>query len=323
MSRIISKLRKYVKYNILGYQDFNQRHVNYEYERFQRYALGKGQTHIYDYLDTQLKIYIHIIEKGFSFNHIKKGFGKEKLMTILNLLKQCEDENYFPESYYKAVRILSFYCKYADENNVDISYIDKRYRTEKDLSDVGYAVFSDVEILDKMNFYDFAHARHSIRYFSSKKVSNDDIINAVKLAQTAPSACNREAVNVYCLTDTKKIESVLEIQEGAKGFENVTALFIITAKLSRYTYIKEYSTPYVDGGIFMMNLMYALNYYKIASCPLMFDDSEIYGGTVRKIVDIPKGEVIIGLIASGIYSDNDIKYAKSTRQEVENTLKML
>ena len=60
----------------------------------------------------------------------------------------------------------------------------------------------------------------------------------------------------------------------------------------------------------MMNLMYALNYYKIASCPLMFDDSEIYGGTVREIVDIPKGEVIIGLIASGLYSDNDIKYAK-------------
>ena len=124
-----------------------------------------------------------------------------------------------------------------------------------------------------MNFYDFAHNRHSFRYFDDSPLQEKDVFDAVKLAQTAPSACNRQSVKVYCVLNKKTCDEVLDIQQGAKGFEGVNGVFVITANVKRYAGVKEYSAPYVDGSIFLMNLLYSLNYYGIATCPLLFDDN--------------------------------------------------
>ena len=52
-------------------------HCRYEFERFMKYSiLGKTKENP-RFICTQLKLYIHVIEKGFSMKNTKVGFGKE------------------------------------------------------------------------------------------------------------------------------------------------------------------------------------------------------------------------------------------------------
>ena len=53
-----------------------------------------------------------------------------------------------------------------------------------------------------------AHSRHSVRNYSSRTISEEIIAKAVELAQTAPSACNRQATKIYAITSTSKINAI-------------------------------------------------------------------------------------------------------------------
>lgn len=303
-------------------------HCRYEFERFMKYSiLGKTKENP-RFICTQLKLYIHVIEKGFSMKNTKVGFGKEKLKCIVNwldMLNESGNRDYDRSVYKEAVSILNYYHGYALENGVDDSFIPERYLDQSvDVSEIGSRRFSVEEMrnLNNMNFYDFAHARHSFRYYRDIPLKRADIENAVRLAQTAPSACNRQSVKVYCINEKEKSAKILKIQEGANGFEGVNSVFIVTSDIADYTYQKEYSAAYVDGALFIMNLLYSLNYYNIASCPLMFDDCELYGKQVREIIDIPQNEIIVGIVSAGYYEDGDMVAAYSKRKDLSEVLIM-
>lgn len=312
--------RRINKYFIGPY--LNYKHNRYEYNRFFKYSLAGLNHKDLKNLATQLKVYIHIIEKGFSFKNMKHGFGLEKLKYIVSLMQDYKKNGgiqYNEEIYIKGMGILALYSDYAKENNIDVSFIPKEFLKGSHL--VGVERFSKKDDLQAMNFEEFARNRHSYRYFSSRTINDDVIKNAVNLAQTSPSACNRQSVKVYYTTQHEKCNNLLNVPVGAKGFENTRCVLIVTASLSSYTHINEYNTAYIDGGIFLMNLLYSLQYYGLASCPLLFDDNLSDGDKLREIIDIPKEEVVVGIIASGYYSDEPMKYSKSIRVPLDKILK--
>ena len=67
------------------------------------------------------------------------------------------------------------------------------------------------------DFQTLAYSRHSVRDFSDKPLSVEQVKKAVKLAQTAPSACNRQSSRIIHVIDREKCEKILNIQGGAKG----------------------------------------------------------------------------------------------------------
>lgn len=103
--------------------------------------------------------------------------------------------------------------------------------------------------IDKLNFQDFAYARHSVRQFSERRLPVKRIKDAVKLSQTAPSACNRQSTRIIYISDREKCKKILEIQGGAKG-HTLTDLLLAARNLSLYRYLSEMDLPYLDGGIF-------------------------------------------------------------------------
>lgn len=166
------------------------------------------------------------------------------------------------------------------------------------------------------DFQTLAYSRHSVRDFSDKPLSVEKIKKVVKLAQTAPSACNRQSSRIIHVTDREKCEKILNIQGGAKG-HSITELLLLVSDLSLYRFLSEMDTPYLDSGIFLMNLLYSCTYYGIDTCPLIWDDYGEKGTELRRILPIGKNMHVIAVIQIGEHRENSV-HAISHRRPVED-----
>ena len=275
----------------------------------------------------ELRILTHTIEKGLSLPVIKDGFGKEKIKTILSLLdKFIEIGNfeYDADAFYNGVAIVDRYMNEAPKHNCDISYINldkyKKYG-ETDIKYFGVQYFDSKKFqkVKNINFEQLAHLRHSIRYFSDKALSEEIIDAAIELANTAPSACNRQDVRIIHVKDKNLCKRIMDIQGGCKG-HSITELLLVASDLRLYRYTSEICTPYLDCGIFIMNLLYSFTYYGISTCPLIWDDYGEKGKLIRDYIHIPNYLHIVALIQIGFYPEENGKYAISHRSKLKHIL---
>lgn len=278
----------------------------------------------------ELRILTHTIEKGMALPKIRKGFGKEKIKKILGLMDKyisIQNSEYDQEAFDYAYAILEKYIDNAAENECDISFIDlNKYQSYKknQIEFCGTEIFDSQKLLsqiDSMNFEEFAKNRHSVRDFAVGTVDESIIRKAVELAQTAPSACNRQSTRVHYIQNRDICKNVLDLQGGAKG-HTVSSVIVLTSELSLYRHTSEFKTPYLDSGIYLMNLLYALTYYGIGTCPLIWNDDGEKAEEIRRFVDIPWSEQIVAIIQVGHYATNECKYAASNRRAVFDVLKI-
>lgn len=157
-----------------------------------------------------------------------------------------------------------------------------------------------------------------MRNFSENQLPFERIKAAVKLAQTAPSACNRQSARVVYIRDREKCKKILDIQGGSKG-HSLTNLLLVVSDLSLYRYLSEINTPYLDGGIFLMNLLYACTYYEIATCPLIWDDYSEKGVKLRSLIPLKEQFHVIAIVQIGMFEENS-HYAVSLKRRLEDIL---
>lgn len=270
------------------------------------------------------------MKKEWALPKIRKGFGKEKIKKILELMDKyisIQNSEYDQEAFDYAYAILEKYIDNAAENECDISFIDlNKYQSYKknQIEFCGTEIFDSQKLLsqiDSMNFEEFAKNRHSVRDFAVGTVDESIIRKAVELAQTAPSACNRQSTRVHYIQNRDICKNVLDLQGGAKG-HTVSSVIVLTSELSLYRHTSEFKTPYLDSGIYLMNLLYALTYYGIGTCPLIWNDDGEKAEEIRRFVDIPWSEQIVAIIQVGHYATNECKYAASNRRAVFDVLKI-
>lgn len=145
-----------------------------------------------------------------------------------------------------------------------------------------------------------------------------ELIDAIKLAQTAPSACNRQPTNVHIITDYSMIQQCLSMQNGNRGFGDLAdKLLIITGDLQTVLGAQEFFDLNTNVGIFIMNLSYALYYHQIGHCILNWYAMPNIDRSLRKITKIPKEENIVAFIVCG-YVPDKFKVAVSPRFKVED-----
>lgn len=125
----------------------------------------------------------------------------------------------------------------------------------------------------------------------------------------------------YYIQNRDICKNVLDLQGGAKG-HTVSSVIVLTSELSLYRHTSEFKTPYLDSGIYLMNLLYALTYYGIGTCPLIWNDDGEKAEEIRRFVDIPWSEQIVAIIQVGHYATNECKYAASNRRAVFDVLKI-
>ena len=85
----------------------------------------------------------------------------------------------------------------------------------------------DFENDSAIDYRKFLASRHSVREYSTKKLDEKDLKKAIETAILSPSACNRQMIKVYYISDPAKAKKVVNVAQGFGGFEKDTINTII------------------------------------------------------------------------------------------------
>ena len=268
----------------------------------------------------------HVVEKGLAMPEMRLGFGTEKILELLRFIDQYV-ERYEKKDmpYIMAVNVLKTYSAIHRENS---------YRLGDDIqSKIDALPNFEIEEIYKKNDYtaeeffskrdcafpEFADARKSVRnYDTGKSIPLDDLIDAIRIASTAPSACDRQPARVHIITDREKVKKCLALQNGNRGFGQLTdKLLVVCGDLRTVLGAQEYFDLNTNVGIFMMNLSYALYYKKIGHCILNWYALPDVDRELRKIISIPEEENVTAFISCGVVPER-FRIAVSPRFEAEH-----
>lgn len=252
-----------------------------------------------------LMITSHVLEKGITMPDRRMGFGYDHVRDIV---EKC---NYAIKNY--------------SENHIEIQstlkdleqYIQLHesvnYELPKDISNgikelLKYKTTDTIECFESTSkdifkettgFYEFAHSRHTVRWYSNEKIEKEILVKAIKLAQTAPSACNRQSTKVYVIDTKEKKEAVLKLQNGNRGFGHLADKILLVTSDMKFWSFKTRTSAYLDAGIFIMNLLYSLHYYKICACTLNAHLSIKNRKRLKSVIGYSKSEMPIVFITIG------------------------
>lgn len=280
-----------------------------------------------DFLTNRLLIIGHGIEKGITMPNRRLGFGLSNVRNAISLCNEyLEKHGNNGDEFQIILNILREYLQIHENANYELpNDVCKSIRDllkNKTINDNNCFELSKELFFHKYStFSDFAYSRHSCRHFSNENISDQIIKDVVTLAKTAPSACNRQSVRVYCLSGTSK-DFILSIQNGNRGFgKSINKILMITFKQPSYDYDIQ-NAGYLDAGIFTMNLLYALHDYKLGACTL---NAFLNPKNIRKIykeTGINETEVPVVFIGIGIPAEN-INVANSARITTEEILRFV
>lgn len=244
---------------------------------FYRNSLCSGLNSENKYLGA-IALKAHVVEKGITMPNRRYNFGEENLLDLICLCNEYIECHYNTQrtQFKAAISVIFEYEHIHIENNKDIpmrlsNAIENLHKTFPQYS-INPQIAIDKHIMfQKGDFKYIAEHRHSIRHFCGT-IPLEKVKAAIKLAQTAPSACNRQPIHVHIVdkTDNEHLfHKILDLQKGNRGFgPNADKLLIVTSIADVYIGLPERNLMYIDGGIFTMNLLYALHYYEIAACTL-------------------------------------------------------
>lgn len=252
----------------------------------------------------------HVLEKGITMPERRLGFGEQMVRNLINRTKNTIDE--WGDDYVEvqaALNDLEQYLQIHSDTGYELSedirggiksLLDHKHNNTQDCYNM---TFNDY-FKTCSDFYEFAHQRHTVRWFSDKPINIQVVIKAIELAQTAPSACNRQSSKVYIISSNKKKQQVLGLQNGNRGFgHHADKIILITADM-RFWDCMHRTSAYLDAGIFTMNLLYAFHYNKICACTLNAHLTAKKREKLRNIVGYSKSEIPVVFIAIGNAPDS-------------------
>ena len=285
-----------------------------------KYIANGNRLNDKDKLFTDLAIRTHAIEKGMSIGNVKVGFGKLKVVSLLRDLQHYLSLDGNKDFVSESCSIINKYIAFNEKLGADMAAVKDKFvifckKNDVKLIDKGGIYLFDKEETEaklKSSFDVFSQSRFSVRDFGADKISLEHIERALFIAEKTPSACNRQSWRIYVYADKVFRDKIFSLQGGCKGFwKDMQYAILICGDIRRYN-INELSQVYVDGGIYAMNLLYALHFEGVASIPLTMGHKQ---KTVRKIkdeMDIPENEIPVLLIGVGSYKDK-YKVAVSER----------
>ncbi len=292
-----------------------------KFVRYSRSLTTNGQAHTL----SQIALDTHVVEKGLTMPEMRPGFGQEVVRRLIGNCRSWSNSSDTADPFY--IQAIKTVKEYHQTHNILGFVFDEPFRSEiESFVNANDSIPASEQLVFEGSdqffynagepFPEFALSRHSVRNFSDKDIPIERLTEAIQLAQCAPSSCNRQSTRVHIITDKTQISSLLAIQNGNRGFGHlVNKLLVITYSIPVYGSVKERNLGYIDSGIFTMNMLYALHYYRIGACTLNWCDSPKDDARLRSIIHIPDNETISLFIACGIVPDKQFKVPVSQRIE--------
>ncbi|MBL8561120.1 MAG: polysaccharide pyruvyl transferase family protein [Gemmobacter sp.] len=281
----------------------------------------------------RMMFHAHAIEKGLSRSDFRGGFGKisvpglaKEMNAWLAAGRSTQDvffrtgaavmRSYFDRHKTLRVDVSDFRALFAAPIQ---AMIDAAPASEGGVLAARAEREVKVDVNPENRFLDVVYGRRSVRDFTTAKVEDADIRRAVQIAMQAPSVCNRQAARVHQFEDQAAIKAALDLQGGFGGYKMPPKLLLVTADLTAFLFASERNQAFIDGGLFMMNLLLGLQQVGLGSCSLNTAMNTEREMAIRKILGIPDNEIFISFVAVGHY-DPAVLTPQSKRVPVEEVL---
>ena len=245
----------------------------------------------------------HVIEKGLTMPRRRLGFGKGAVVHLVNLVDSFERRFGAGDPQVRhAVGVLRAYRELHREWPEPMPRLDAflASRPEVPAALEPHVRREDFFAAKDAPFPEFAASRHVVRHFAGP-VPRETVEAAVALAATAPSACNRQHARVHVVDSPELRDRLFAMQGGTRGFgADADKVIVVTSDLSSVRWGWERHDCYVNGGIFVMNLCYALHWHGVAHCILHWSVSPETDRAAHRLLGIPANEAIVQVIACGL-----------------------
>lgn len=298
--------REFLHLILAGWNDL-RRYGRHSCTGFSRTRLKLGQT------QGRMIATCHVLEKGLSMPEPRPRFGEAMVKSLHELMHayassggSCRDPHF-----QSALEVLQGYAQRHAELGVNVDDIlipairkdMETWQTGCNIEHLGILHFTRDSFFSASDsiFPEFNASRHSCRHFDpSLPVERDRIECAVRMALRSPSACNRQPVRVYAITDKPAVDRCMALHNGSRGFGHlIPALLIVTARMDVFTGPGERNESYIDGGLFSMSLMLALHQQRLGCVPLNWSVVPRQDRKLKSLATIPDGENVIMLLAIG------------------------
>ena len=298
---------------------------------FKRYFVQAVNISNEDSLEGKIIKKTHSLEKRLSFENPEPSYGKSKVFQLIHLISKYEVkvkknnrivdwsvsvvyqmiENYFNEEEKYLFQQKTKNIGAFDNLNLDKSKGGYYTVEKKSITDTNFTSFKDL-----------AFSRHSIRSFVGP-VPEIYIEKAVEVALKSPSNCNLQPIRIYKINDKEKINNILQLQRGNKGFTSeIHQLIVFVVNLSNYSGFRERNQCFIDTGIFSVTFAYALHDLGYGSCMLNWASTVNEDRSINRILKLPKNHIVTLTMAIGDMP-NKLKIPRSLRRkpkEIINTV---
>lgn len=281
-------------------------------------------------LEAHVVMDLHRLEKGLTLPEPRPWFGRE---VVDRLLDNCRRYVYLADADQSivaaAVSVIDQYlATFGDSDLERASSIRSRIDSLAEGVDLDPTVRAgavphltwQTDAGHVGSFMEFAESRSSVRSFSDRYVPDTILADAVRAAQYSPSVCNRQATLVRIYRRGDEANNVLQYQNGNRGFgHSASHVLMITYDNAAFLKPGERNQGYIDAGMFVMTLLYALHDLGVNSCCLNWSATAVEDSRMRTAASIPAHETIVVLIAVG-YAAPDAKVTVSPHKALNRVV---
>ena len=321
MMKCILKMLRWLKHELVAW-----RYFRYDRRRMLAYS-GAFTADTRGKLLAKLIMRYHVLEKGLTMPARRFWFGWQVVLDVMALADEFAarygDEE--PQCRHAIGVVRAYWELHREHAQAHEQELQVLARFLERFPQVSAAVEphcrrEEFYAAKDAPFPSFCQARHTLRHYAEKELSMDRLRVAVDMARSAPSACNRQHSRVHVVSDRELISTVLTLQGGNRGFGHLAnKLLVVTADLEALAGIGERNDVYVNGGMFLMNLCYALYHEEIAHCILNWSKSPAEDKALRKLVGLRDSETVIALLTCG-ETPEEFDVAASPRKNLEEVL---
>lgn len=281
-------------------------------KRFLNNCAGRWNDEQFEQLRGTMVYYIHRIEKGLSHKRFRSGFGRSAFAELKAVMERWRESGYSTddETYQAAQNVIRAYVHKHRAIGKPIPqfvgewFADAVASADKACGNEGNAGVKIVRASDKLdnktkNYATLFAQRTSVREYAGTSVDMQAVHEAIAISMKTPSVCNRQAYRILLVQNQELVKRALELQGGWRGYDAPPVLALISVDVRSFVSVEERNEPYIDGGLFTMAFLTALEYESLASCPLNTMMRKQQERDIRELLDIPDYEVLIAFIAIG------------------------